>query len=1241
MAETEEKKPTGETQRTNGVNETEGGGASDHSGASADLDCRPERRESIVTVFGAGITGLSAAHELVERGFTVQVVESAADVRNEYEVEVGGIAANQWGCVNAEPARVHPHLFEGHYPDYIAAVKQGEIVDKGVKDALDLNENEVRKRRDALTDLRDTPMQKTHAAAYLVQRIYFKDKDKNKDQKKDEKWDPWHHDDHGVTNEVKLVHAGAELAYAFIRGIRRLRNQLQIAEQFAGRDLRHDLKENDLRRETLLVEVRGQTNPDVPPDKARPRGLERARQVLDKLNEQIKRALKRQKEEVEHALRSKDRALKHQYARGYASDVCYVFAHTDLGKEFRAADLAGGTLENLPDDKIQRVLDVVDKVHEGIEQHLVAVSLGAAKAGRRRLTRREKADRVDFQVVESRLPGEHGYRYFPAYYRHLFDTMRRTPILKKNRVIGETAFDQLVTPPPVTVSLKNSARLESVARQGYRSIEEIRNVLHLLFKKMKLTQRDADLSLLQLFKFMTSCERRRRTYEELSWLEFLDDRKAHTCESLRGKTRFSREAEELICETPQALAAMSAEETDALTYGITGVQLMLDPGKSGGHTDMTLNGPTSTAWLDPWKLYLKRQGVRFFSGELTDFSWDRDHGLIPVVEYRPRHGVARLGRKVVLVRHKGGVDANGVLAAFRELDPGAELLADPPGSDAWFIELDTHAAEALGKRENDGWWIAPVLPVPEDARHVYHGYRTQSHVELACNLESHRRRRAEPQMPDFYILALSFDAAAKLVWRARRKGIPLDNDLEKLATFDDRCVRRIEYEDETAVEPEKLALIGEDEVQAWVRPRKGPCRDPLGRPSRWQEYPLRDLSGIQFFFRQRVRIGEGHVLYPYAPWGLSSISQLDQWRDRLSPREGFLGHVSVDIGDFYQQQQVDTRRSSQFLRGINRHFLKELETKKTVWECEWWEIPIRCWDQILATLDPRYAQAVDPPSYFHLDSSIMFQEGPPEEYLQGKDPRSYRPRRPRRNRTPFLLNLPGQWQYRPGLSDQWSRFPGRPGRDEPRVWYEVSNDRWLLAGTYMATYTRLMTMEACNESARHAVNALLRQVLESRDRHTYAGAGRLRGDFCQIWDPGEHEIPDLEPLRRLDDALFEDGIPHLVDVLGLTKLVEQMSPGDRERPVANLSRLLSAARESTERDWGFLGASFDPYGVPSSSELERKLHAYLEDVLKQYGQTLEQFLQGDAAKRMAGLVRDFWSSVAAAGSKGPGTPGTP
>src|SRR5215472_10412123 len=65
-----------------------------------------------VAIFGAGVSGLSLAHELIERGFAVEVYESAIDPDEEYACWVGGLAANQTARIPGDVQLVHPYLFD-------------------------------------------------------------------------------------------------------------------------------------------------------------------------------------------------------------------------------------------------------------------------------------------------------------------------------------------------------------------------------------------------------------------------------------------------------------------------------------------------------------------------------------------------------------------------------------------------------------------------------------------------------------------------------------------------------------------------------------------------------------------------------------------------------------------------------------------------------------------------------------------------------------------------------------------------------------------------------------------------------------------------------------------------------------------------------------------------------------------------------------------------------------------------
>src|SRR5205807_8561803 len=98
----------------------------------------------------------------------------------------------------------------------------------------------------------------------------------------------------------------------------------------------------------------------------------------------------------------------------------------------------------------------------------------------------------------------------------------------------------------------------------------------------------------------------------------------------------------------------------------------------------------------------------------------------------------------------------------------------------------------------------------------------------------------------------------------------------QLLEFDRRAGRRDDYDREARV----------------------PIRErATGRPQ--VEYPLRTISGLQYFFPQEYRFGKGNVYFVSAPWALTSISQFAYWRQRVRPVGPFLGQISVDVGEWH------------------------------------------------------------------------------------------------------------------------------------------------------------------------------------------------------------------------------------------------------------------------------------------------------------------------------------------------------
>ena len=72
----------------------------------------------------------------------------------------------------------------------------------------------------------------------------------------------------------------------------------------------------------------------------------------------------------------------------------------------------------------------------------------------------------------------------------------------------------------------------------------------------------------------------------------------------------------------------------------------------------------------------------------------------------------------------------------------------------------------------------------------------------------------------------------------------------------------------------------------------------------------------------------------------------------------------------------------------------------------------------------------------------------------------------------------------------------------------------------------------------------------------------LVGDFPQIWRLEENEPEDLKFYTELDNALFEAGLPHLLDILSVTSVVNAVLEADQ--PAAQIKAYLQTCVERLE-----------------------------------------------------------------------------
>jgi hypothetical protein len=387
----------------------------------------------------------------------------------------------------------------------------------------------------------------------------------------------------------------------------------------------------------------------------------------------------------------------------------------------------------------------------------------------------------------------------------------------------------------------------------------------------------------------------------------------------------------------------------------------------------------------------------------------------------------------------------------------------------------------------------------------------------------------------------------------------------------------------TSLRAPKLATAGViSDLNRLVRGRKNTDLDleDITAIGRGDEERFQTLTGIQLYYQHHVSFANGHIYFADSPWGLSAISQVQFWGPfGTSHRGRLLGNLSIDIGSW---RATDTNPDP------NQITRKEIATEVQ--------------DQI----NQRAQAPLTNARYYHLDDFIglaPFTADSGQLVIV-----------PRRNHAPFLINLVDDWSNRP-RGEPWS--PNEPeardrksgsGTADGLLWtpdgggYLVHFDNLVIAGTHMRTFTRMATMEAANESARHAVNTILDHATYTF--HSKGGFGTPSptpdsnveppphrppdstqptpninvdkrttsyGDYCDIWNPEHLELQDLDFLRAVDEQLMAAGLkaldddipadrpqpiaPHLFDILRIDEL-----PGllDSDREAVNALELIGA-----------------------------------------------------------------------------------
>lgn len=230
------------------------------------------------------------------------------------------------------------------------------------------------------------------------------------------------------------------------------------------------------------------------------------------------------------------------------------------------------------------------------------------------------------QTVPGRyLPGEHGFRFFPGFYAHVTDTMKRIPM-----GAGVSVMDNLVSTLTVLISQAENKPI-LVPVNFPRSLKDVKQLFS-GFQAMSEELSEDDIAYFsgRVWRLMTSCQARfDQEYDSISWWDFT------------GAANRSPAYQKLLAGgLTRSLVACKAHTASTRTGGAIFLQLiylMLEAGAQ--RTDRVLNGPTNEAWLTPWHQHLLSSGVKYQRGT-TVTALKVDAGKVAGIEFR-RDGSAQ------------------------------------------------------------------------------------------------------------------------------------------------------------------------------------------------------------------------------------------------------------------------------------------------------------------------------------------------------------------------------------------------------------------------------------------------------------------------------------------------------------------------------------------------------------------------------------------------------------------------
>lgn len=342
-------------------------------------------------------------------------------------------------------------------------------------------------------------------------------------------------------------------------------------------------------------------------------------------------------------------------------------------------------------------------------------------------------------------PCEHGFRFFPGWYRHLPHTLERIPYRTKsvadNLVRANESLFVHTEQDPIPALLRFPRNLRDLATlAGFPD--------HLF--RVGLTAADLAFFFRKLALFAASSEPDRvKHFEGVSWWDFME-----------ADSRSEPFRAYLVDGITRNTVAANAKLASAYTIATVALRTLLDTARPDLPVDRVLNGPTNEVWIKPWEDFLTEQGVIFY----------RDAELESIeVEGRKLKGVSFLHGGIECRRLTARVEALRCLQNWQAARGNGAAAQKSPGKQP--AEREAAAKEAAKVVEQcRKAWVAANQELESLGESATDGSETsveRDEAQQALSAALKRSQKASGLVSaDYYVFALPVEQMAYYVQRS-------------------------------------------------------------------------------------------------------------------------------------------------------------------------------------------------------------------------------------------------------------------------------------------------------------------------------------------------------------------------------------------------------------------------------------------------------------------------------------------